>query len=109
MTSSKKTKLGKGGGGAPWYPPLGETLNKWHNCFYYKLIQPFVSWRFSLSTPTDSPRSRIMKYPILLKEVKKKVRTNSSLRGGADIKFIMHVQYMYMYMYSLVLRPTPHA
>ena len=26
MTTSKKTKLGKGGGGAPWYPPLGQTL-----------------------------------------------------------------------------------
>ena len=28
MTASKETKLGKGGGegGAPWYPPLGETL-----------------------------------------------------------------------------------
>ena len=25
MTTSKETKLGKGGG-APWYPPLGETV-----------------------------------------------------------------------------------
>ena len=26
MTKSKKTKVGKEGGGTPWYPSLGETL-----------------------------------------------------------------------------------
>lgn len=43
--------------------------------------------------PTDSPRSRIMKYPILLKEVKKKVRDSTM-----TLRLYVYI-YMYLYMH----------